>query len=102
MEDDLLRIWQAGRSQTVLFVTHDLEEAIGMADRVLVLTSSPGTILGDYRVDLQRPRNLLDIRTDKRFIELYERIWSDLGREVLKARDQARQVVSGGESGDRR
>jgi NitT/TauT family transport system ATP-binding protein len=85
MENDLLKLWQEIGHQTVLFVTHDLEEAIGMADRVVVLTAGPGQMCGDYLVDLPRPRSLLDVKFDERFKDLYETIWRDLEGEVLKA-----------------
>jgi NitT/TauT family transport system ATP-binding protein len=85
MENDLLDMWQNGGHQTVCFVTHDLEEAIGLSDRIIVLTASPGRLLGDYRVDLPRPRNLLEVKLESDFMELYRRIWSDLEGEVVKA-----------------
>jgi NitT/TauT family transport system ATP-binding protein len=85
MENDLLRVWQEAGQQTVVFVTHDLEEAIGLSDRVVVLTAGPGRVLGDYAVDLPRPRNLLEVKLEPRFVELYSNIWADLGAEVLKA-----------------
>src|SRR5438046_6036407 len=61
MENELLQLWSANRS-SVVFVTHDLEEAIALADRVVVLTAGPGTVKGVYRVDLPRPRNVAKIR----------------------------------------
>lgn len=85
MENDLLSMWGESNGQTVVFVTHDLEEAIGMADRVAVLTARPGRVLGDYAVELPRPRNLLGIKLDPDFIELYRVIWSHFESEVLKA-----------------
>ncbi|HSY15745.1 MAG TPA: ABC transporter ATP-binding protein [Jatrophihabitantaceae bacterium] len=85
MENDLLKLWQEIGHQTVLFVTHDLEEAIGMSDRVLVLTAGPGQLCGDYLVDLPRPRSLLEVKFDETFRELYQTIWADLEGEVLKA-----------------
>ncbi|HEX3842108.1 MAG TPA: ABC transporter ATP-binding protein [Acidimicrobiales bacterium] len=85
MENDLLGLWEESGHQTVFFVTHDLEEAIGLSDRIIVLTASPGRILGDYRVDLPRPRNLLEVKLDEGFIDLYRSIWADLEGEVMKA-----------------
>jgi NitT/TauT family transport system ATP-binding protein len=85
MENDLLGIWQESEQQTVIFITHDLEEAIGLADRVVVLTASPGRVLGDYTVTLPRPRNLLQLKVEPGFAELYASIWSDLEAEVFKA-----------------
>jgi NitT/TauT family transport system ATP-binding protein len=85
MENDLLKMWSDAGHQTVVFVTHDLEEAIGLSDRVVVLTASPGRVHGDYEVRLPRPRNLLEVKMDDGFIELYRKIWTDLEGEVLKA-----------------
>lgn len=88
MENDVLNVWENVGHQTVLFVTHDLEEAIGLSDRVIVLTAGPGEVRGDYKVNLPRPRNLLEVKLDPAFIELYRKIWADLEVEVLKANDQ--------------
>jgi len=84
MESELLGLWTP--PQTILFVTHDLEEAIALSDRVVVLSAGPAsTVLSSYDIDLPRPRNLIDIRTEDRFQDLYRRIWSDLRAEVLKS-----------------
>src|SRR5437667_97187 len=82
METELLSLWSAS-SASVVFVTHDLEEAISLSDRVFVITASPGTVKSTYKVDLPRPRNVAEIRFDPRFIEIYEEIWKDLKDEVL-------------------
>ena len=71
MEDELLHMWSS-ISASVIFVTHDLEEAISLADRVCVLTSGPGTVKGIYTIDLPRPRNVTEIRFDPRFVQLYQ------------------------------
>lgn len=85
MENDLLRLWAEFR-KTVLFVTHDLEEAIALADRVVVLSSGPAArVMGDYPVDLARPRDVAEIRLDRAFIEIYRTIWRHLHGEVRKA-----------------
>ncbi len=84
MENDLLELWQIHR-QTVVFVTHDIEEAIGLSDRVLVLTASPGHILGDYPVALRRPRDLTADRFRPELVNLYQRIWDDVRGEVIRA-----------------
>ncbi len=89
MENDLLRLWQDADRQTVLFVTHDLEEAIGMSDRVVVMSSSPGRVVADYRVDLARPRDLLEGRLQPGFTELYATVWSALREEVARAQMSA-------------
>jgi NitT/TauT family transport system ATP-binding protein len=82
MEDELLTLWAAS-SASVVFVTHDLEEAIALADRVFVLTAGPATVKGNYVVDIPRPRNVAEIRFHPRFAQIYEEIWSDLRDEVL-------------------
>jgi len=82
MENELLALWAAS-SASVVFVTHDLEEAISLSDRVFVITAGPGTVKSNYKVDLPRPRNVAEIRFQPRFAEIYEEIWKDLKDEVL-------------------
>ncbi len=82
MENELLSLWAAS-SASVVFVTHDLEEAISLSDRVYVITAGPGTVKSNYKVDLPRPRNVAEIRLQPRFTEIYEEIWKDLRDEVL-------------------
>jgi NitT/TauT family transport system ATP-binding protein len=85
MENDLLRIWQDDRT-TVLFVTHDLEEAIALADRVLVLSAGPGAhLIGSHPVPLPRPRDVTEVRLDPAFQEIYRAVWGQLRGEVLRA-----------------
>jgi len=81
MQDELLRLWEASRA-SVVFVTHDLEEAIALADRVYVLTAGPATVKAVYDIDLPRPRITSEIRFDAHFIEISKRIWNDLRDEV--------------------
>jgi NitT/TauT family transport system ATP-binding protein len=88
MENQLLALWQDTR-KTVLFVTHDLEEAIALADRVVVLSYAPARVKGDYPVPLQRPRDVAEIRLDRAFTEIYTRIWSDLREEVKRSHEFA-------------
>jgi NitT/TauT family transport system ATP-binding protein len=82
MENELLGLWAAS-SASVVFVTHDLEEAISLSDRVFVITAGPGTVKSNYKVDLPRPRNVAEIRFEPRFGEIYQEIWNDLRDEVL-------------------
>jgi NitT/TauT family transport system ATP-binding protein len=82
MENELLALWGASPT-TVVFVTHDLEEAISLSDRVFVITAGPGTVKSNYTIDLPRPRNVAEIRFQPRFSQIYEEIWSDLRDEVL-------------------
>jgi NitT/TauT family transport system ATP-binding protein len=85
MEAEILNLW-TDSTKTVLFVTHDLEEAVALSDEVVVLSAGPGSrVIGRYPVDLARPRNLIDIRTEPQFREVYRSIWSDLRQEVLKS-----------------
>jgi len=90
MEDELLQLWSA-YSASVVFVTHDLEEAISLADRVCVITSGPGTVKGIYTIDLPRPRKVAEIRFEPRFLELYHQIWEDLRDEVVISYERAKQ-----------
>ncbi len=92
MEDELLNMWSS-ISASVIFVTHDLEEAISLADRVCVLTSGPGTVKGIYTINLPRPRNVTEIRFDPRFVQLYHEIWEDLRNEVLISYERNKQRV---------
>lgn len=83
MEGELLDLW-TGSQKTVLFVTHDLEEALSLSDEVVVLSAGPAShIIARHMIDLPRPRDLMDIRTDPQFAELYREIWAELKQEVL-------------------
>jgi NitT/TauT family transport system ATP-binding protein len=81
----LLELWAADR-KAVLFVTHDLEEAIALAARVVVMSAGPrARIIGDHAIDLGRPRDASEVRLLPRYHELHQAIWSQLRDEVLKA-----------------
>jgi NitT/TauT family transport system ATP-binding protein len=85
MENKLLELWQELKA-TVLFVTHDLEEAIAMSDRILLFTAGPNaTLKGDYPVRLPRPRNVAEARFISGFAEIYETVWRNLREEVMAA-----------------
>jgi NitT/TauT family transport system ATP-binding protein len=84
MEAELLGLWQ-GSGKTVIFVTHDLEEAIALADEVIVMTAGPARVKARYEVPLPRPRDIEQVRFDPRFTALYSRMWDDLRDEVLKS-----------------
>jgi NitT/TauT family transport system ATP-binding protein len=90
MEDELLQMWST-LSASVVFVTHDLEEAISLADKVCVLTAGPATVKGIYTIDLPRPRKVEEIRFEPRFVQLYQQIWEDLRDEVLISYERAKQ-----------
>lgn len=84
MENEVLDLW-AAKKKAVLFITHDLDEAIAMSDRVVVLSAGPATRpMGEFTIDLPRPRNVAEVRTQPRFIELHTQIWDVLRDEVLK------------------
>lgn len=84
MEEEFLRIWEADK-KTVLFVTHDLVEAITLADRVLVFSARPCAIKAEYIVDFPRPRNAEELQLDPRFADLVRRVWSDLKSENIRS-----------------
>ena len=90
MEDELLSLWSSLKA-SVVFVTHDLEEAISLADHVYVLTAGPATVKGIYTIDLPRPRNVAEIRFEPRFVQLYQQIWEDLRDEVVISYERAKQ-----------
>ena len=84
MENEVLELWSAKR-KAVLFITHDLDEAIAMSDRVVVLSAGPGTRpIGEFEIDLPRPRDVAEVRSDPRFVQLHSQIWAVLRDEVLK------------------
>jgi sulfonate transport system ATP-binding protein len=87
METELLSLWDEGASRrTVLFVTHDLEEAIALADQVVVLSAGPASrVVARYPVPLERPRDLMELRTAPAFIDLYKATWSVLREEVIRS-----------------
>lgn len=93
MENEVLALWAAKR-KAVLFITHDLDEAIAMSDRVVVLSAGPGTHpIGDFSIDLPRPRDVAEVRSDARFVDLHRQIWSVLRAEVLKGYAQQQQQL---------
>ncbi|WP_083971089.1 ABC transporter ATP-binding protein [Demequina lutea] len=88
MQNELLHLWEELRP-SVLFITHDLDEAVALSDRVVIMTSSPGTIKDVFDIDLPRPRgNVQQIRHEKRFLEIQSRIWESLKDEVTRAYEQ--------------
>ena len=81
MQEELLGLW-AEKKASVVFVTHDIEEAIALADRVVVLTKGPGSVKSSYEIPLARPREVATARYSREFIDLSKQIWSDLKDEV--------------------
>jgi NitT/TauT family transport system ATP-binding protein len=88
MENEVLDLW-AAKKKAVLFITHDLDEAIAMSDRVVVLSAGPASHpIGEFAVDLARPRDVAEVKTTPRFLELHAAIWAVLREEVLKGYQQ--------------
>jgi NitT/TauT family transport system ATP-binding protein len=84
MENELLELWLSNR-KSVVFITHDLEEAISLSDRVVVFSAGPeARPIGEFTIDLPRPRDVAEIRLTPRFIEIYTLIWHTMKDEVLK------------------
>ena len=101
MENELLDLWAApsasgsAQGRAVLFITHDLAEAIALSDRVVVLSAGPATRpIGEFVIDLPRPRNVAEIRDQARFVELHAQIWAVLRDEVLKGYDQQKRKAA--------
>lgn len=84
LQAELLKLWQRSRP-TVLFVTHDLVEAIALSDRILVFTRNPGSVKREYTVDIPRPRDPFRIHDAPGFAELYEALWDDIRAEIGKS-----------------
>ena len=90
MHEELLKLWSQAKA-SVVFVTHDLEEAIALADKVYVLTAGPATVKSVYTIDIPRPRIVSEIRYEQHFIDISRTIWEDLRDEVQRsaAREEA-------------
>jgi NitT/TauT family transport system ATP-binding protein len=91
MQAELLRIWNAAR-KTVVFVTHQIEEAVYLSDRVVVMSARPGRILADIRIDLPRPR-ALDVKRSPEFASYADQIWKLLATQAATVGSQQRAVV---------
>jgi NitT/TauT family transport system ATP-binding protein len=92
MSNELLGLWEQTRP-SVIFITHDLEEAVALADKVVVMTVGPGTVKGVFDIDLPRPRGeVQEIRFDPRFLELHHQIWNSLREEVQRAYQRTAQA----------
>lgn len=97
MENELLAIWEKEK-KAVLFITHDLDEAVSMSDRVVVMSAGPASHpVGNFVIDLPRPRDLIEIRMDRAFLQQRAEIWSVLRDEVMKSyRDHRSAMLSPG------
>jgi NitT/TauT family transport system ATP-binding protein len=87
MQQELIHIWEGNR-KTVVFITHSIDEAIMMGDRIMMLTAHPGRVKQVFDIDLPRPRNIAEIRANPHFAELFTGIWGLLKIEVENARIQ--------------
>lgn len=81
LQDDIMHIWESS-NQTIVYVTHDLTEAISLADRVVLISGRPGQVRGTYPIPLPRPRRVMDIKFDDAFVCLEKTIWTDLRAEL--------------------
>jgi len=84
MQDELLRIWEDSQ-RTVVFITHSIDEAVALADRVVVMTARPGRVKAEFRVDLPRPRVVYELKSKPEFARLVGQVWDVLKDEVLRA-----------------
>jgi NitT/TauT family transport system ATP-binding protein len=90
MESELLTLWEAASRKTIVFVTHDLEEAIALADEVVVLSAGPAArVVARHQVTLDRPRDLMELRTSAPFVEQYRTLWTVLREEVIRSQKAA-------------
>ncbi|MEG6584642.1 ABC transporter ATP-binding protein [Dendrosporobacter sp. 1207_IL3150] len=87
LQQELLHIWETSKKTTV-FITHSIDEALCVGDRVMIMTAHPGTIKTIIDIDLPRPRDISEIRTTLRYNELFQTIWLSLREEVLKVKNQ--------------
>ena len=87
LQEELIRLWEE-TAKTVVFVTHNIDEAVLLGDRVIVMTAHPGHIKDEVYIDLPRPRDPMGVRTDTRYMEFTQEIWHLLRNEVLLARAQ--------------
>ena len=94
MENEVLDLWQS-KKKAVLFITHDLDEAIAMSDRVVILSAGPADRpIGEFQIDIARPRDVAEVMTTPRFLELHAAIWAVLREEVLKGYQQQLQKAA--------
>ncbi|MBU2602320.1 MAG: ABC transporter ATP-binding protein [Actinobacteria bacterium] len=99
LQEELLKIWEAER-KTVVFITHSIDEALILADRVIIMTSHPGTFKMSVDVDLPRPRRIAELRSDPHFNRLFTELWGVLREEVYKAKASEGLTVSDDEFHD--
>ena len=83
LQDELLKLWE-GSGKTIVFVTHDLVEAIALSDEIALFSRAPGTIKRVYRVPIPRPRDVFHIHSDQHFPAFYDQLWRDLKEEIVE------------------
>jgi NitT/TauT family transport system ATP-binding protein len=93
LQEELLHIWDE-QKKTVVFITHSVDEAVYLGDRIMVMTAQPGRVKSLVRVGLPRPRSIIDLQRTPEFGALVHDIWSGLRDEVQRARDQEHRDVS--------
>lgn len=93
LQDQLLRLWEEAR-KTVIFITHDLVEAIALADRVVVMTSRPGTLKSVSQIDIPRPRDVFHIHSHEVFRATYDKLWGELRQEVQRSEEWLQNAAS--------
>jgi NitT/TauT family transport system ATP-binding protein len=93
LQEELLRIWDE-QKKTVVFITHSVDEAVYLGDRIMVMTAQPGRVKSLVRVPLPRPRNIIELQKAPEFGELVHRIWSGLRDEVQRAREQEASEIA--------
>jgi NitT/TauT family transport system ATP-binding protein len=98
MENELLQLCQVSATQkgkSVLFITHDLDEAIAMSDRVIVMSAGPASHpIGNFEIDLPKPRDVAEIKSNPRFHEYYSQIWDVLRSEVMTSYSNQMKALS--------
>jgi NitT/TauT family transport system ATP-binding protein len=98
MENEVLALWVGAggdKRKAVLFITHDLDEAIAMSDRVVILSAGPAArAIGEFTIDIERPRDVAEVKKTPRFLELHAAIWAVLREEVLKGYQQQLQKAA--------
>jgi NitT/TauT family transport system ATP-binding protein len=93
MENEVLDLW-ARKKKAVLFITHDLDEAIAMSDRVVIMSAGPAArLIGEFAIDIPRPRDVAEVKMTPRFVALHAAIWAQLREEVLKGYAQQLKVA---------
>jgi len=93
LQEELLRIWEEHK-KTVVFITHSVDEAVFLGDRIMVMTAQPGKVKAFVQVPLARPRNIMELQKTPEYGELITHIWSSLREEVHRARRQEEEMTS--------